>query len=485
MQNNNNDIEVNIGELFILLLHKIWIIILSSIVCAAAAGLISKFVMTPVYTSGTKLYIINRQNKDTITSSDLQTGSQLTQDFKVLVLSRPVTEQVINNLNLNMTHNQLISNIFVKVPDNTRILEITVQNQDPVLAKQLADSIAEVASERMVSILEMEKVNIVEKGDLPTVPTSPSVMKNTILSGIIGAFISAFVIIFIHLIDDTIKNAEQIEKYLDLTVLGAIPLEMKYSNKMRKNKKTFRKKGKKDNTLNEHSSIEKGTLEFTSNEAYKSLRTNIQFCGKEVKTICITSSLPNEGKTVVSFRLAIAFAESGKKVLFIDADLRKSVIISRLKVNNAVNGLSQYLSGMNYLEEVIYKSNVENLDIIFTGILPPNPSEMLGGEEFKNLVKNQREEYDYIIIDTPPLGVVIDSANVADVCDGTILVIESNKISYRFVQRVLKQLITGKSRVLGAVLNKANIYGLGYNKKYHGKYYNLEYGNNNAHENGN
>ena len=373
-------------------------------------------------------------------------------------------------MNLNMTHNQLISNIFVKVPDNTRILEITVQNQDPVLAKQLADSIAEVASERMVSILEMEKVNIVEKGDLPTVPTSPSVMKNTILSGIIGAFISAFVIIFIHLIDDTIKNAEQIEKYLDLTVLGAIPLEMKYSNKMRKNKKTFRKKGKKDNTLNEHSSIEKGTLEFTSNEAYKSLRTNIQFCGKEVKTICITSSLPNEGKTVVSFRLAIAFAESGKKVLFIDADLRKSVIISRLKVNNAVNGLSLYLSGMNFLEEVIYKSNVENLDIIFTGILPPNPSEMLGGEEFKNLVKNQREEYDYIIIDTPPLGVVIDSANVADVCDGTILVIESNKISYRFVQRVLKQLITGKSGVLGAVLNKANIYGPGYNKKYHGKY---------------
>ncbi|HCL03079.1 MAG TPA: tyrosine protein kinase [Lachnoclostridium phytofermentans] len=252
---------------------------------------------------------------------------------------------------------------------------------------------------------------------------------------------------------------------------------MKYSNKKRKNKKPFWKKRKEDNILSEHSSIEKGTLEFTSNEAYKSLRTNIQFCGKEVKTICITSSLPNEGKTVVSFRLATAFAESGKKVLFIDADLRKSVIISRLKIDNAVNGLSQYLSGMNCLEEVIYKSK-ENLDIIFTGILPPNPSEMLGSDEFKNLVKTQREVYDYIIIDTPPLGVVIDSANVADICDGTILVLESNKISYRFAQRVLKQLNTGKSKVLGAVLNKVNIYGLGYNKKYYGKYYNHVQGNN-------
>ncbi|ABX41591.1 polysaccharide biosynthesis tyrosine autokinase [Lachnoclostridium phytofermentans] len=482
MQNNNNDIEINLGEIFILLLHKIWIIVLSSIVCAVAAGLISKFVMTPVYTSDTKLYIINRQNKDTITSSDLQTGSQLTQDFKVMVLSRPVTEQVISKLNLNMTHDELVSNINVKVPENTRILEITVQNQDPLLAKQLADSIAEVASERMVSVLEMEKVNIVEEGNIPTIPTSPHIMKNTILSGIIGALISAFVIIFIHIIDDSIKNAEQIEKYLGLTVLGTIPLELKNSNKRGKNKKAYKRK--KGDTNNEHSSIQKATLEFTINEAYKSLRTNIQFCGKDIKTICITSSLPNEGKTVVSFRLATAFADSGKKVLFIDADLRKSVIISKLKIDNAVNGLSQYISGMNSLEEVIHKSNVENRDIIFTGILPPNPSEMLGSEEFKNLVKNLRDEYDYIIIDTPPLGVVIDSANVADICDGTIMVIESNKISYRFAQRVLKQLITEKSKVLGAVLNKANIYGVGYNKKYYGKYYSHVYAND-YDENGN
>lgn len=475
MQNNNNDIEINIGELFFLLLHKIWIIVLASIICAVVAGLISKFAITPVYTSSTKLYIINRQNKDTITTSDLQTGSELTQDYKVLVLSRPVTEQVINKLNLNMTHNELISNIFVKVPDNTRILEISVQNQEPKLAKQLADSIAEVSAERMVSVLEMEKVNIVEEGNIPTIPTSPHITKNIILSGIVGGFISAFIIIFIHVIDDTIKNSEQIEKYLDLTVLGTIPLETKYSSKKRIKRKGIWKKRKEENTHNEYISIERGILEFASNEAYKTLRTNIQFSGRDVKTICITSSLPNEGKTVVSFRLATALAESGKKVLFIDADLRKSVIISRLKINNGVNGLSQYLSGMNSLEEVINNTNVENVDIIFTGILPPHPSEMLASEEFKDLVRSLREEYDYVIIDTPPLGVVIDSAHVAEICDGTILVIESNNVSYRLIQKVLKQLTTGKCRVLGAVLNKANIYGIGYNKNHYGKYYKNEY----------
>jgi capsular exopolysaccharide synthesis family protein len=468
---NNNDIEINIGDLFFLLLHKMWIILLTGILCAAASILITKVFITPVYTSDTKLYIINRQNKDTITSSDLQTGSQLTQDYKILVLSRPVTEQVISKLNLDMTHQELVSNITVKVPDNTRILEISVQNPNPVLAKQLADSIAEVSAERMVSILEMEKVNVVEEGDVPIIPTSPSTIKNTILGGLVGAFISTFIIILIHIIDDTIKNVEQVEKYLDLTVLGTIPLETKYAGKVRKNRKARRKRKKEENVYHEGVSIEKASLEFSVNEAYKTLRTNIQFCGKDIKTICITSSLPNEGKTVVAFRLATALAESGKKVLFIDADLRKSVIVNRLKTSHGANGLSQYLSGMSSLEEIIHKTNLENVEIIFTGILPPHPSEMLGNEEFKNLVRNQREAYDYIIIDTPPLGVVIDSANVAEICDGTILVIESCKISYRLIQRVLKQLMTGKSRILGAVLNKANIYGKGYKENYYGTYY--------------
>ncbi|MBU5333622.1 polysaccharide biosynthesis tyrosine autokinase [Anaerocolumna aminovalerica] len=468
---NNNDIEIDIGDLFFLLLHKMWFILLWGILSAAAAIFISKVLITPVYTSSTKLYIINRQNKDTITSSDLQTGSQLTQDYKILVLSRPVTEQVLSKLNLDMTHEELVSNITVKVPENTRILEISVQNPNPETAKQLADSIAEESAERMVSILEMEKVNIVEEGDIPSFPTSPSIIKNAILGSLAGAFISTFIIILIHIIDDTVKDVEQIEKYLGLTVLGTIPLETKYAGKIKNKKKAIKKRKKEENIYPEGISIEKASLEFSVNEAYKTLRTNIQFCGKDIKTICITSSLPDEGKTVVAFRLATALSESGKKVLFIDADLRKSVIVNRLKISNGANGLSQYLSGMSTLEEVIHKTNVENVDIIFTGILPPHPSEMLENEEFKDLVRSQREIYDYIIIDTPPLGVVIDSANVAEICDGTILVIESGKISYRLIQRVLKQLITGKSRVLGAVLNKANIYGKGYKKNYYGKYY--------------
>lgn len=208
-------------------------------------------------------------------------------------------------------------------------------------------------------------------------------------------------------------------------------------------------------------------LEFRGTEAYNSLRTNIQFCGSDIKTICFTSCTPNEGKSIVSFRLATSMAESGKKVLFIDADLRKSVLIGRLRIDKGIVGLTHYLSGMKELNEVVYSSNIDNFDIIFAGPVPPNPSELLSSNSFVKLIESMKEKYDYVIIDTPPLGLVIDSANVAKYCDGTIIVIESNNVSHKFVTKIVKQLGAGNCRILGAILNKVPQK----NKSYYGGYY--------------
>lgn len=460
---NEQEIEVNIKELFDAMIKKIWIIIIVGLLCAGVTGLISKFVLKPVYTSATKIYVINRQNKTMTTYSDLQTGSQLTQDYKVLVKSRPVTEQVLHELNLAMTHEELISRITVNTPSDTRILEIVVESSNPQLAKELADSIADVSSERMISIMEMEKVNIVEPANLPTKPSSPNTLFYAIIGGLSGGFLTIFAILLFFISDDTIKSYEDIEKYLGVTALGMIPYEkMDSQEKDRKLKRRAQKKTKREKVLND-----KVKEEFAANEAYKALRTNLQFCGKELKTICVTSCSPNEGKTVISFRLAAAIAETGNKVLFIDADLRKSVILGRLGVNGEVYGLSQYLSGMNSVDDIINKTNLEHVDIIHTGPIPPNPSELLGSEDFYQLIQMLKEIYDYIIVDTPPLGVVIDSASVAKCCDGTIMIVESKNISYKLAQRVLKQLEKGKCRVLGAVLNKVNMNVKGYYAGYY------------------
>ncbi|SEW41931.1 polysaccharide biosynthesis tyrosine autokinase [[Clostridium] fimetarium] len=212
-------------------------------------------------------------------------------------------------------------------------------------------------------------------------------------------------------------------------------------------------------------------LDYRSNEAYKNLRTNIQLCGSDVKVIMVTSATPNEGKSSVSFNLAVSLAESGKKVIFIDADLRKSILVGRYKINKSVKGLTHFLSGICKFEEVMYATNVENLLTVFSGPVPPNPSELLGNKTFKLLIKTLRETYDYVIIDTPPLGNVIDSAIVAQECDGAIFVIAANTISYKFIQNTMVQLKKTDCKILGAVLNKVDMSENGYYSKYYGKYY--------------
>ncbi len=222
---------------------------------------------------------------------------------------------------------------------------------------------------------------------------------------------------------------------------------------------------------------------YRGNEAYKLLRTNIQFCGGDIKVVCFTSCLPNEGKSSVSFHTAVSFAESGKRTLFIDADLRRSVTVGRYKPDRAVLGLTHYLSGQNGLEEILYSTNISNLDMIFTGPISPNPAELLDSEYFDDLLRILREEYDYIIIDTPPLASVVDGSIISKHCDGLVLVIEANAVSYKLAQKVMKQLEKGKCKILGAVLNKVdlkmgqfNYYGRKYKKytKYEKKYYAID-----------
>jgi len=222
--------------------------------------------------------------------------------------------------------------------------------------------------------------------------------------------------------------------------------------------------------------------DYKTREAFNSLRTNIKFCGSDIKVIMTTSCVHNEGKTDVTMKLARSFAENGQKIVVIDADLRKSVIVGRYHIESSrtIAGLSHYLSGQAVIEEIIYRTNVENMDLIMTGYITPNPTELLGSREFSRLLDYLRKNYDGVIIDSPPLGSVIDAAVIAPKCDGVILVIENNAISYRFAQDVKKQLEVTGCRILGAVMNKVDLdknrYYNRYYKKYYGKYYNQEAG---------
>lgn len=191
-------------------------------------------------------------------------------------------------------------------------------------------------------------------------------------------------------------------------------------------------------------------------EAFNSLRTNILFSGKDVKTILITSCVAHEGKTTVALELSRSLVQIGKKVLFIDADLRNSNIVAKRTKERDLTGLSQLLSGQAEIADAIYQTQLEGLHIIFAGPQPPNPTELLENAVFAELIEGKRDDYDYIIIDAAPLGLVIDAAIMAPLCDGAVMVINTGHIKYREAQRVQDQLKKTGVRILGAVLNQTS-----------------------------
>jgi capsular exopolysaccharide synthesis family protein len=201
---------------------------------------------------------------------------------------------------------------------------------------------------------------------------------------------------------------------------------------------------------------EQASSNYFVREAFNSLRANVLFSGKHVKVIVVTSCFAHEGKTSVSFDLCRNLAESGKKILLVDADLRKSVVVSRYTKERGVYGFSQILSGQVEASEAIYSTNVEGMDIVFAGPYPPNPTELVGSPVFKEFLAEEREKYDYIIIDAPPLGLVIDAAVMSSICDGAILVINIGHVKYRMAQGVKAQIEKSGCKLLGVVLNQVD-----------------------------
>lgn len=243
MKNNKGDdiIVIDLREIFYLLLHRAWIIILVTVIGTIGTYLVSKYLITPIYTSTTKVFVINRQEENRTTYSDLQMGTQLTKDFSVLVGGRQVLEQVIDNFDLKIEYDKFTELVEVNTPDDTRILEISVSYDDPEVARLLADAITELSSEKMVDIMEMKKANVLETANLPTEPSSPNIIKNTLIGCLIGLTLTSIIFIVNHLFNDTIKNSEDIENYLNITVLGIVPLEENEVKRKRKRQELLEK----------------------------------------------------------------------------------------------------------------------------------------------------------------------------------------------------------------------------------------------------
>ena len=265
--NRDDVIEIDLVELLGVILHNLWIIIVSGVIVAAVALLVSYFIITPKYESVTKIYVISKTNADTMTYSDLQAGSPLTKDYKELVKSRPVLEEVLAETGIDVELKNLEAQITVEVPQDTRIVSITVEDKDPYEARIIADSVRIAASKHIREVMDTEAVNVVEEASLPIEKSSPSILKNTAIGYAVGLFLAIAIVIINYIMDDTIKTPDDVEKFLGVSVLGSIPYsendlsdkaEMERYEKKKKQRKKKQKEEKvfgKDEPMSEAARI--------------------------------------------------------------------------------------------------------------------------------------------------------------------------------------------------------------------------------------
>ncbi|MBP3197182.1 MAG: protein-tyrosine kinase [Butyrivibrio sp.] len=238
MGNKDDVLEINLGELFSVLLGRAFLIISAGIFFALSGLFLSKFVIPPKYESTTKIYILNKEENQTVTYSDVQISTQLTQDYAELIKSRRVLEEVIQRVHLtDVEYEDLYDVLRVDTPSDTRIVAITVKDKDPLMAMKIANCIREVASEHITDVMDIDAINIAETANVPTDKASPSVAKWTVIAGLLGAVVVAFFAILGYLLDDTIKSNDDIERYLGVSTLALIPLMTDENGKKKKKNK--------------------------------------------------------------------------------------------------------------------------------------------------------------------------------------------------------------------------------------------------------
>ncbi len=220
------EISIDLRELLHIFLKRWWIVVLALILCMSVAFTLVYFVLDPVYQADTTLYIgKNVENKNDITYNDMMLGSQLVKDYRELVISRMISKTVIEELGLkDLTADQLSSKLTVTSKNDTRVIQISTEDTDPKLAMDITNKVAEIFQTKVVEIMKVENVQVIDKAEQPVNPVKPNKLMYLAAAGILGLALGAFVIFLIEHLDNTVKTPEDIAKYLDLPVIGTIPV---------------------------------------------------------------------------------------------------------------------------------------------------------------------------------------------------------------------------------------------------------------------
>ncbi|NMB33594.1 MAG: polysaccharide biosynthesis tyrosine autokinase [Clostridium sp.] len=449
--------EIDVLELAYLLLKKWYLMAICFILAVTSAFAVTKYYLRPVYKAESTLFLGKEKDQVTLSITDIQLNNQLVGDYRQILKSRRVAE--IINEKLGVEIREFRGKVGVTTVKDSRIFSISYENTDPILAADVVNELAAVIQEMASDIIEVKNIKVIDTAVVPINPISPSVKKNVGLAGLLGLILGAGLIFLFEFIDHTFKKAEEVEKQLGFNVIGTIP---EFEGAKRGAKKPKDEKALEVHYLKNLIAYNKPKAPAT--EAFRELRTNLYYTSidKELKTIVVTSPTLGDGKTVTAVNLAVILAHSGKKVLIIDADMRKPKVHHYLGVKNNY-GLTNLLAEQKESKaKAIEKEDISNLHIITCGPIPPNPAEMLSSNKMKKLLDKLKSEYDTIIIDTPPVGQVTDAAIISGIADGVLLVLASGQTRIDMAKRAKRLLEGVNANITGAVLTKIEAGRTGY-----------------------
>ncbi len=510
MDLQNKDVQEYIG-----LLWKWWWLLLLGVLLGAGIGYTTGRSVLPVYEAKTTLiignFVLNSGNPNT---GELATSQQLAQSYAEIISREPILRATANALGANLDWMSLRDKVSGRLVPNTQLFEIRVVDGDPLMAKNIANEIAQqlilqsqanpnqeqqaqyqfvqtelTELQNAITLLreqikdqenaldlestaegvrkqqteidflrarlsslqnsyasllafsqegQINNLTVIEPATIPTtsINTNNS-LRRMIQGGVIGLALAFGLAFLIELFDNTIKTVDDVKKFLDLPVLTAVG----HSDALSSNK---------------HYVVVKPGAFSPMAEAYRILRTNLEFSNTELSldTLLVTSPLAGEGKSLTAINLAIVMAQANKRVILIDADLRRPILHKVFKIPNRF-GLSSLLGGEGpALETILAQRKFRNLRVLPSGPMPPNPTELLGSVQMEGFLAQFRALADVVIIDSPPLLALTDSRVLATKVDATILVIEAGRTQNRICQRAKGMLSQIGVEPIGVVLNK-------------------------------
>lgn len=425
--------SINLKDLFTLIKKKIWMIALVGLVFGLVTAGVNQFLLKPVYKATTTIITnkeIDEEMAQMSTSDDFNFSQKMAVTYSNIITSRVVLDQVIKDLNLKIAYEDLENLVDVETVDDTQIIEINVTYGNPKIAAKICNQIPIVFEKEVKRITKASAVEVIDKATVPKWHIRPRKTVNTIIATLIGVMLATAFVLMRELLDKTIKTTKDIEKYFDYNVLGVV--------------------SKQKQDLLFIKDMDRKNIGY---EEFVKIRTNIQYANidNDLKVILFTSTNKNEGKSTLSLNTAYKFSElEDTKVLLIDCDFRNPSINRIMNMSNS-RGIMDVLMGKKDLKSCLEKIN-DNLDILFTGRIPQNPTEILSSKKMKNIIEQLKEEYDYIFIDTPPAGIVSDCSILSRYSDGVIYIMASKDAEIDYIKESINGLKGAK--IIGCILNK-------------------------------